>query len=63
MSTPRCPKCDHTSFQMTEISPERSAFKLMAVHCSGCGTIVGTMDYYNIGTLLHKIAKKIGVSL
>lgn len=63
MAIPTCPKCDNRSFMTTEFEPLKSAFKLIAVHCSKCGAVVGVVDYYNIGSQLKKLAEKLGVSI
>ncbi|RYD83029.1 MAG: hypothetical protein EOP53_02005 [Sphingobacteriales bacterium] len=59
MSYSKCPKCEGSSFEIKENSPRHSNFKLLFVQCSSCGTVVGTMDYYNIGARLSEIEKKI----
>lgn len=59
MAYSKYPKCDSTSFEVKENSPRHSNFKLLFVQCSSCGTVVGTMDYYNIGARLSEIEKKI----
>jgi predicted nucleic-acid-binding Zn-ribbon protein len=59
MAYSKCPKCDNTRFEVKENSPTHSNFKLLFVQCSSCGTVVGTMDYYNIGARLSEIEKKI----
>jgi hypothetical protein len=63
MARPTCPKCDNARFQVSEIEPMNSNFKLMATHCTSCGAVVGVSDYYNIGTLIHKLAKALRVEL
>ena len=60
---PSCPKCDNHTFRMAEIEPLGSNFKLNAVVCAACGTIVGVLEYYNNGQLIHDLAKKLGVTL
>ncbi|MDP2162479.1 MAG: hypothetical protein Q8K02_18505 [Flavobacterium sp.] len=44
---------------MKENSPSHSNFIIQFVQCSSCGTVVGTMDYFNIGARLSEIEKKI----
>lgn len=61
--TSRCPKCDGSSFELAENSPKGGAYKLYFVQCSGCGVVVGTQEYYSVGALVMKLAKKLGVSL
>ena len=48
---------------MTAFHPHGSSFKLMAVCCSSCGSVVGVTDYYNLGTLVHKIAKALNIKV
>jgi len=55
MAISKCPKCDNTFFELVENSPSKSNYKLLFVQCSRCGTVVGAMDYYNIGTVLNKV--------
>jgi len=59
MAYSKCPKCDKTSFEVKENSPVHSNYKILFVQCSSCGTVVGTMDFYNIGARLSEIEKKI----
>jgi hypothetical protein len=40
-----------------------AAHKIMFIQCANCGSVVGTTDYFNIPTLLEKLAKKLGVTL
>lgn len=59
----KCPNCTSTSFEVALETPKHSNFKLQFIRCSSCGTVVGVLEYYNIGMLLHKLAKKIGFNL
>jgi hypothetical protein len=59
MAYSKCPKCDDSSFEVKENSPRHSNFKLLFVQCSSCGSVIGTMDYYNIGTRISELEKKI----
>lgn len=70
MAMSSCPKCDSHIFQLQEHAPAGSNYKLMFVQCSSCGTVVGVMDYLNIGALMEqqneairKIAKALNVSV
>lgn len=62
-SNSKCPKCQSSSFEIEEETPKGSGFKLMFVRCSSCKTVVGVADYYNIGSLLHKLAEKLHINL
>lgn len=59
MSKSKCAKCDSTSFEIKEAVPTLSKFKLQFVQCSKCGSVVGVMDYSNIGYMLTELDKKI----
>jgi ribosomal protein S27AE len=63
MARPKCPKCDHTSFQSSEISPTNSHFKLLAVHCAKCGAVVGMTDCDDVGSLVRSLAEALKVSV
>jgi len=59
----KCPKCEDSSFEMAEETPKGSGFKLMFVRCSSCKTVVGVIDYFNIGNLVQELATKLKVPL
>ncbi len=63
MATSKCPQCSSTSFEAVEHTPKNSNFKLQFIQCSSCGSVVGVMDYWNIGASLEKIAKKLNMNL
>ena len=63
MAMSSCPKCEDHRFEMKESSPTGSEFKIMFIQCASCGTVVGVTDFYNIPSLLGKIAKKLEVNL
>lgn len=56
-------KCESNHFELVEYTPQKSRFKLMFVQCGSCGTVVGVLDFYNIGNLIHEFAEKLGVKL
>lgn len=55
----KCSKCDNSSFEIKQIEPSGSAYKLSAVQCRSCGTACGVLDYFNLGTLLKNQEKQI----
>jgi predicted nucleic-acid-binding Zn-ribbon protein len=63
MALPSCPKCGNHMFTTSEIEPSGSNFKFIAVICSSCGTIVGVQEFFNVGQLIHDLAKQLGVKL
>lgn len=54
MALSTCSECKSTIFEVKENTPATSNYKLLFVQCASCGTVVGVMDYYNIGHMLHK---------
>jgi len=63
MAASTCPKCGNSFFETVEKEPRNSNFKLLFVQCSSCGAVVGVMDFWNIGQLIHVLAKKLGVNI
>jgi len=68
MATSTCAKCGGTIFTVKEKEPANSNFVLQFVECSSCGTVVGVLNFYDIGSLildqnraLQAIARAIGV--
>ncbi len=59
MDLPRCPKCGNQSFEMVSGEPGNWRFKIMFVQCASCKTVVGTMDYFNLSTLIHELNERI----
>jgi hypothetical protein len=48
---------------MATESPTGSRFKYSIIRCSSYKTGVGVVDFYNIGQLIHDLAKKLGWNL
>lgn len=70
MALSSCPKCGNHSFEVETVEPMRSNFKLNCVQCSSCGTVVGVLEYLNIGAQILKqniaikrIARALNVSV
>ena len=61
MPSSKCPRCENTSFEMQENEPRGSGWKYMFIQCARCGTVVGVTEYMNIGALIQKLAKALGV--
>ncbi len=59
----KCPKCESSSFEVEYETPKNSNFKLLFVCCSSCGTVVGVLDYYNIGAMLEKLGDRLNINL
>jgi hypothetical protein len=59
MAISKCPKCESTIFEMIENTPHHSNYKLQFIQCSSCKTVIGVMDFYNIGYKLEQLEKQI----
>ena len=59
MAYSKCPKCESNFFEVVENSPSYCNYKLLFVQCSKCGSVVGVMDYWNIGTVVKSIEEKV----
>jgi hypothetical protein len=55
----KCPHCNTTRFELKEIEPVGSTYKVNVLQCTSCGAPSGIMDYWNIGTLLKQQEKHI----
>jgi len=62
MAMSTCIKCGGHLFEVKENEPHDSRFKVLFVQCRTCGGVIGAMDHYNIGALIHSLAKKLGFS-
>lgn len=59
----KCPKCENSTFEVVNELPVNSNYELIFVRCSVCHTVVGTIDFYNIGALIKKLAIKLRIDL
>lgn len=63
MAISTCTKCDNTQFEVKEVTPQNSNFRLYFVQCTSCGGVIGVIDFYNIGDLIHQLADELNVPL
>ncbi len=63
MAASRCPKCESTSFEITEGKVAHATFRMLFVQCASCGAVVGVTEFFNVNASLQKIAKTLGVTL
>lgn len=61
MAQSTCVKCGNTRFEMKEQSPVSSNYKYLFIQCTSCGGVVGVVEYFNIGSLIHKILDRLGI--
>ncbi len=59
----KCPKCESKNFESVLETPSKSNFKLQFIRCTSCKTVVGVLEYYNLGSLIDKLAKKLNITL
>jgi hypothetical protein len=59
----KCPKCESTEFEVVNETPVNSNFELIFIRCAKCKTAIGVLDYYNVGALVKKLAKKLNIDL
>ena len=59
----KCPKCENTDFEAVNETPVNSNFELIFVRCTNCLSIVGVLDFYNVGSLVKKLALKLHIDL
>ena len=57
MAVSKCVKCDGMFFELKEVTPRDSEFKLNFVQCATCGAVVGVLEYNNVGALLDRLAR------
>lgn len=57
--SPKCVACGNTTFELKEVSPSGSRYKLLFVQCTSCGVPVGVLDYFNIGAKIEGLEAKI----
>jgi len=63
MATSTCPKCTNTSFELKEITVRNAKYRYMAIQCDVCGAVISTKEYFNIGSLIIRFAKRLNIEL
>lgn len=58
MTVSTCPRCERTSFEIKEVAPTGSSFKMNFVQCKSCGTPVGVVDFHNTYAIIQKQAAR-----
>ncbi len=59
----KCTVCANTDFEAVNETPVNSNFELIFIRCASCKTVVGVIDYYNVGALVKKLASKLKIDL
>jgi hypothetical protein len=63
MAVPMCPRCENKTFSIKLMEPSGSSKKMYGICCSKCGSVVGVREYFDVGTLVHKLAEKLRIKL
>lgn len=65
MAVSKCPResCDNSTFELKELKVRGSNFRMYAIQCAICGSVVSTAEYFNVGVIVSKIAEKLGVKI
>jgi uncharacterized Zn finger protein len=64
MNSPsKCPKCGNTEFEAVNEKPVNSNYEVIFLRCNMCQTVVGVIDFYNVGALIKKLAQKLKIDL
>jgi hypothetical protein len=62
--TPRCPKCESSSFEVAPLKTGNGRRTFEVLQCSSCGLVVGVVgepaDASNQVSLLQRIVAKLG---
>ena len=59
----KCPRCSNDEFETVNETPKNSEYELIFIRCTSCKIVVGVIDYYNVGTLVKKLAFKLKIDL
>lgn len=63
MATPRCVKCEGTRFEANSIEPAKSRFRLVAINCASCGSVLSVIEAYNVSNEVRDIKQHLGMRL
>jgi len=61
MAKSRCPRCQHTAFELQPAPVKNSVYQIYFVQCTACGTVVGVTDdaIHLVATLLETLNIKL----
>lgn len=63
MAQSTCIKRGHHKFELAHHEPKKAKWKYFLVQCGSCGGVVGAVEFFNVGAILHRIADELGVDL
>lgn len=59
MAAPKCPKCEHEFFSASSVEAIGLKQRVTVIHCSRCGTAIGTMDSESMNEAFSQIQEKL----
>ena len=59
----KCSICMGNKFELAECKPINSEDKVLLLQCADCGAVLGSLDQFNTGRILAKIAKHLHIAL
>jgi len=63
MAVSSCPRCEGSAFESKPAQPAGSRFKVRFIQCASCGTVVGVLEYFDVGTMVQMLGEKLGIRL
>ncbi|MDR3352604.1 MAG: hypothetical protein LBO00_06330 [Zoogloeaceae bacterium] len=55
MSASKCPKCDHTQFEVIKVAVSGADRPVNFVQCAKCGSVVGVWYDYEMILMMNRI--------
>jgi hypothetical protein len=59
MAMSKCAACKGSYFEVVTKEPRGANYKINFVQCTGCGAVVGVMEFFNAGKLLSNLSKEV----
>jgi predicted nucleic-acid-binding Zn-ribbon protein len=53
-----CPRCENNAFELEEVIPLGSNYKMFFVQCTSCKAAISATEYYDAGVLVHEQEKR-----
>lgn len=53
---PKCPKCGHDKFIVSEIDLDHDKYDRVAICCESCDSVIGITEPYNIGETISSLS-------
>lgn len=59
MARSECGYCDNRTFELAEVSPMKSNYKMYFVQCSNCGAPVGVVPFFDLATRMDEVEERV----